>query len=82
VVSGVPNSADPLRNLLLRKPSINPDFMGFLKDVYDAFDPVKTGEATKAVFNEPLENWSPITGGYDYSVTWKWQSPKTITGIR
>jgi hypothetical protein len=82
VVSGVPNSAEPLRNLLLRKPSINPDFMGFLGNVYDAFDPVKTGEASKAVFDQPVENWSPITGNYDYSVTWKWQSPKTIVGIK
>ena len=81
VVSGVPSSSEPLRNLLLRKPSINPDYMDFLRDVYDAFDPVKTGEATKAVFDPPSENWSPINGTYEYSITWKWQSPKTITGI-
>ena len=81
VLSGIPSSSEPLRNLLLRKPSINPDYMGFLKDVYEAFDPVKTGEATKAVFDPPSENWSPMNGAYEYSVTWKWQSPKTITGI-
>lgn len=81
VVSGSPPSSEPLRNLLLRKPSINPDYMGFLQDVYEAFDPVKTGEAAKAVFDQPSENWSPITGTYDYSITWKWQSPKTITGM-
>lgn len=82
IVSGVPDSTEPLRNLLLRKPSLNPDYSGFLQNVYDAFDPVKTGEASSAVFDQPTENWSPITGNYDYSITWKWQSPKTITGIR
>jgi hypothetical protein len=56
--------------------------MGYLTNVYDAFDPVKTGEAARAVFDPPSENWSPITGSYEYSITWKWQSPKTITGIQ
>ena len=81
ILSGVPPHDEPLRNLLFRKPSINPDYMGYLQDVYDAFDPVKTTEAKTAVFDPPTENWSPITGAYDYSITWKWQSPKPITGI-
>jgi hypothetical protein len=81
VLSGVPSDSEPLRNLLFRKPSLNPEFKGYLSDVYDAFDPVKTGEAKTVVFDPPSENWAPIAGTYDYSITWKWQSPKTITGI-
>lgn len=87
VVSGVyPNSSsitDGFRSLLRQKPSINPDYSGILSQIYNAFDPNLTGEATNlnAVIDPPQENWNPLAGTYDYNVQWKWDAPTALTGL-
>ena len=66
------------RNLLLYS---NPRIAnsGEIIDIINGASPLLSGEAPNGVvFDPPEENWSPDTGEYTYSITWKWESPKLL----
>jgi len=76
-VSGV-SREQKYRNLLLySNPRIA--YAGEITDIINGANPLNSNEAPNGVvFDQPSENWTPDTGEYTYSITWKWESPNLL----